>query len=116
MSQGQGQALRSAWLVSGTPGPFPSALRSSTLNPLAAGRLSEDWTVFASGLSFQVMPANSPETGLLLLSYTFYSQLFFFRQLFSQEVLKESQTKQEVICFHMKGTKRNDGQDRKGNG
>lgn len=99
-------------LVSETPRPFPSALRSSTLNPLAAGRLSEDGIVFASVLSFQVMPANSPEMGLFLLSCTFYSQLFFFRQLFAQEVLKESQTKQEVICFHMKGTKRNDGQDK----
>lgn len=82
------------------------------LNQLAAGRLCEDYIVFAFALSFQVMPANSPEMGLFLLSYTSHSQLFFFCQLFAQEVLKKSQTKQEVICFHMKGTRRNDGQDK----
>lgn len=36
--------------------------------------------------------------------------------MFAQEVLKESQTKQEVICSHInRGTKRNeDGQDKEG--
>lgn len=42
--------------------------------------------------------------------YILFSAVLF---LFAQEVLKESQTKQEVICSHIKGTKRNeDGQDK----
>lgn len=78
---------------------------SSILNQLAGSRLYEIqigclslWVVSSGNVSQQ------PRNGLFpSFIYILSSAVLFSCHLFAQEVLKESQTKQEVICFLYKG-------------